>query len=498
MSSEVTVTAQRRRFRGEIVALQIIVVIFLLLRVYFDLNADLFGDEAYYWMWGQHLSWSYFDHPPLHAWLLALVSIVAGWHPLSVRLLTWLTLAGVFVIFRDWARRLAPEDTNLWFWRSAAIYLSSPLFFGMTMIAYHDHLLVFLSLLAIHCFVLFTGKHETGAPRALLWLYLAAVALGLAMLSKYNGVFVGLGFVAALALRPRLRLLWRTPHPYLAALVTLVMQAPVIWWNLTEGLASFHYHLSDRWGGHAGQLSWLSPVLFILLCTLIWSPFLAWPLIKMFRAKPASDFDGRARTLTLSTFTISTLGLTAIAIPLGAFFYWNIVGLIGLMPLLQRFTGKWLGRVHHAFGLLCAALIVANFSLTPVAPALIGLIDRGSSINYGWSEIAGHVRLAEANNPTDMVGGTRYSTTSQLGFALGITDAVKLSAEHSQYDYWQAGLPLAGKSAIILADEADNSAVVQWLHAHFTTLTQIDSFDIVRFGKPIYNWRLFRGESFTP
>src|SRR3982751_342128 len=100
----------RRGVRSEIVALQLVVAIFLALRLYFDLNADLFGDEAYYWMWGQHLSWSYFDHPPLHAWLLALVSVVAGWHPLSVRLLTWLTLAGVFVIFRDWAKRLAPED----------------------------------------------------------------------------------------------------------------------------------------------------------------------------------------------------------------------------------------------------------------------------------------------------------------------------------------------------------------------------------------------------
>jgi hypothetical protein len=23
------------------------------------------GDEAYYWLWGQHMALSYFDHPPL-------------------------------------------------------------------------------------------------------------------------------------------------------------------------------------------------------------------------------------------------------------------------------------------------------------------------------------------------------------------------------------------------------------------------------------------------
>ena len=52
-------------WRVEILALQGVVAIFLGLRLYANLNMDLLGDEAYYWMWGQHLSWSYFDHPPL-------------------------------------------------------------------------------------------------------------------------------------------------------------------------------------------------------------------------------------------------------------------------------------------------------------------------------------------------------------------------------------------------------------------------------------------------
>ncbi len=60
-------------------------VLLLAIKVYFMLVAPPIGDEAYYWMWGQKLDWSYLDHPPLHAWLLRLSSLL-GWNLFSLRL----------------------------------------------------------------------------------------------------------------------------------------------------------------------------------------------------------------------------------------------------------------------------------------------------------------------------------------------------------------------------------------------------------------------------
>jgi hypothetical protein len=239
-------------------------------------------------------------------------------------------------------------------------------------------------------------------------------------------------------------------------------------------------------------------VTFVLFSVLLWSPILLWPLLRLIRSTPLFGFEARARTLTLATFAISTVCLILVSLPLGAYFYWNIVAFVGLMPLLVRFMDNAIVRwVHFIFGLACAAALVFTFTTLPLG-IVLGGSDNGTAINYGWDEIAGHVRLAEAGNPTDMIGATRYSTTSQLGFALGIADAVKLSPEHSQYDYWQASLPLAGKSAMILVDEPDGSPEFAWLKAHFTGLAQVDSFDITRSGKKLYSWRLFRGDEFTP
>ena len=69
--------------RAEIIALKVLVGAFLLLRLGYTLGADLLADEAYYFLWGQRLDWSYFDHAPLHAWLLRLMYQIFGWQDLS-------------------------------------------------------------------------------------------------------------------------------------------------------------------------------------------------------------------------------------------------------------------------------------------------------------------------------------------------------------------------------------------------------------------------------
>lgn len=498
MAWEATAPQAKRALRGEVAVLQLVVGLFLVLRLYFDVAADPFGDEAYYWLWGQHLDWSYFDHPPLHAWLLRLVDIVVGWWPISVRLLPWLSLAGMLGLFWVWGRRLvAATQMQLWFWRTAAIYLSSPLFFGMTLVAYNDHLLVVLSLAALTAFLAYVDRVEADQARAERWLYAAAVALGLAVLTKYNGVFVGFGMAATFMLRPKLRARLRTPHPWLAALLAVAMQAPVIYWNVRSGFASFRYHLDDRWGAAVSQLNLLHPVNFLLLSLVVWSPFLLVPLVRMVAARSEGPAETQAKTLALATLCISTVCLLVVAIMRDAYFYWNIVAFVGLMPLLTGFMeNRWLRWAHIAFGLVAAVLIVVNFTVVPLGSLLTGRIEGGSAINYGWTDVVDHVKAAEAAAPTDMVAATRYSTTSQLGFALGITDAVKLSPEHSEYDYWQAGLPLAGKSALILVDEPDRSPVLAWLRDHFASLTQIDAFAVTRYGRTIYRWRLFRGDDY--
>ena len=39
-------------------------------------NAELFHDEAYYWMYSKYPDWGYFDHPPLVAMLIKIGNFI--------------------------------------------------------------------------------------------------------------------------------------------------------------------------------------------------------------------------------------------------------------------------------------------------------------------------------------------------------------------------------------------------------------------------------------
>lgn len=486
-----SMTTSSSAARTEIIALQIVVAALLIIRAYTQFNSGLVADEAYYWMWGQHPGWSYLDHPPLHAWLLGIVSVL-GWHPFIVRLLTWVSLAVVMAVFWSWAKRLAPENAAIWFWRATAIYLASPLFFVLTGAAYHDHLLIALSLAAMHFFAVYVDKIESGGGSPNRHLFAAATLLGLAVLTKYNAIFIGIGFGVTFLVRDKLRPLILTPVPWLAAALAIGIQAPVLWWNLTEGGGSYKFHLHDRWRIEPG----FRPVYllrFLGQTILTWSPFLLWPLILLVFKRPAFGFTSALRSVALCAFAVSTLVFSSMALIIDAFFYWNIVALAAVTPLLVVFTNRWLRWLHLIYGFVAAIVVMVHLTIIPTS-FILGTKEFGTAINYDWHVVAEHMRVEAAEHPDAILGATRYSTTSQLGIALGTTDVVKLSPEFSQWDFWQEGRDFTGRSALVLTDEPDNHERIKFLRDHFETLTVVDSFSIERLGRAIYPWRIMLGE----
>src|SRR5690606_16557348 len=219
---------------------------FLAVKILYVFRVGPMFDEAYYWMWGQHPGLSYFDHPPLQGWLLGLSDLVFGRSLFGLRWLTLATLGGIFYIFHIWAKRLAGENWQTLFWPGIVIYLASPTFGYFTSLAFHDYLLLFLCLSSGHFFLNFLLATDAGERPKHRDLYIAAFLLGLAGLTKYNAVFLGLGVFFYILAKPSLRRLLLDPQLYLAAALAIGMQAPVIIWNLANGFSSFESHLSTR------------------------------------------------------------------------------------------------------------------------------------------------------------------------------------------------------------------------------------------------------------
>src|ERR1700753_325203 len=76
-------------------------------------------DEAYYWMWSQHLAGGYYDHPPMVAVVIRLGTMIAGDTEFGVRLvsillalpMSWAVYRAAAILFDS--RRLAATATIL-------------------------------------------------------------------------------------------------------------------------------------------------------------------------------------------------------------------------------------------------------------------------------------------------------------------------------------------------------------------------------------------------
>ncbi len=488
-----SVTNATRSARKAWLPFALISGIFLAVKLAVFLWMNPIGDEAYYWLWSQHLDWSYFDHPPLHAWAMAVIEAIFGWNLWSLRALTLLTFGGTLLIFWDWAKRLQPEAPADYFWRATTVYLAAPLFLGMSSIAFNDHLMMFLVVASGHAMLIFAEGVETDRPRYR-WLYLAALLLGLAVLTKYNAAFLGLGFALFFLVRPALRKLYRNPHTYLAGLISIALQAPMLWWNYTQNFASFGFHASGRWRA-TPHFAWENPLLFILVAAIVASPVVLYAVFRYWRRVPMEGFEARAKALAISTFVISSLALLVLASFAEVFFYWNIVAfalLIPLLPLVMR--DALLVGLHVAYGLGLAALMLVNQFYAPVGN-LAGSYDWTIASTYGWDQIGREVEAARAEHNAAFVGTTFYTTAAQLGFAIEDKNTVALSTRPDQFDIWFEPELHRGETAIVVAD---STWPIDYAAGMFARTIPLKTVEIVSFGRTIYAPTIYLMEDFRP
>jgi 4-amino-4-deoxy-L-arabinose transferase-like glycosyltransferase len=448
-----------------------------------------FMDEAYYWMWGQHPALSYYDHPPLNAWLQGLAGAVFGWNRLGLRVMVALALAGDILVLYLLAKKLAPEAWQQHFWLTLVLFLATPIFFAVTAVALPDHLLVLGMLAAFYFFVSFFRDWRDGPDTSYRDLYLGALFLGLAALAKYNAVFLALGLGLFILISPRYRSLLRKPQLYVAAAISLALQAPVLAWNLQEGWASFGFILGGRHAGLAassvGVIGWLMGVVLFL------SPFLLVP-IGSFLLRPGSDAGRLGRIV----FLVSTLAIFGISFATSTLFHWNLVAYLVALPFLAfHFRWRWLYWAQIAYGVLFMGFALVNYSIVPLTD-VNAIRDEASAWVYGWDETAVAVEAARAANGAGFVAAPDYTTAALLGFAMQDRDVVSLSPKTDQFDFWFDPAAHAGETAILFGD--DWRPLTAEVTGRFEEVVLLQEIAVVRFGKPLDTHRIYLAKGFRP
>ncbi len=213
----------------------------LVTRIILAAVTELGNDEVYYWTYALFPDWSHFDHPPMLGLFIQFFTCNLTWDSaFALRLPALITgTLNTWIIYRLGV--IIRDERTGWY---AALLHTGSLYASViagTFILPDTPLSTFY-LISLYFMIkaCCTGIGQSPNPVNFLW---AGIFTGLAMLSKYTGIFLWAGTVVFLLLYRRKA--FKEPWLWVGMAVSLALFSPVIIWNLKSDLSSFAFH-SER------------------------------------------------------------------------------------------------------------------------------------------------------------------------------------------------------------------------------------------------------------
>jgi 4-amino-4-deoxy-L-arabinose transferase-like glycosyltransferase len=432
-----------------------LMVLSALLRLALAAGLGLSVDESYTVAISRELALSYFDHPPLHVWLVGTwARLLGSEQPLLLRLpdiamfaaSTWLLYRLTACAYGERAGLLAALALNL-----------APVFTLNTAAGIvPDGPLVLFALLAAY---LFQRALEDGQSRAQWWLLGAGAAAGLALLSKYLAVFPILGFALYIASRrPR----WLAqPAPWLAGLLIVALFTPVLVWNQAHGWASFAFQ-----GGRALPASFsatraLAVFAGQLLYLLPWTGVaLLWELARAVRRGPTDEQAWLFACLAAGPIVAFSLAaLWTKVLP-----HWPAIGWLFAFPLLgARLAGLAQARPRLLRGITIAssaallgvlALLAFQTSTGRLARLFPVLTRHDPTVDLlDWRELETRVAQEQLRRRGLVIATVSWIDAGKADYVLhGALPVLCLSEDARQFAFMNDPRDFDGRDALIVAD----------------------------------------------
>lgn len=284
----------------------------------------LFSDETYYWVWSHNLQLSYYDHPPMIAWLIRLGHFLEPYGNMvrwPAVVFAHCTLIVWFFLLKG---RFAEEKLKFWF----ALAFFTPMTGMGSLILTPDLPLVFFWSTAL------LAMDRAMTEKKPVWYLLLGAALGLGFCAKYHTVL----FIPLLFLWIAWKKLWREvmwKYVPFTVLLGLIFCSPVLVWNAQNDWVSFKFQLDHglgdsqwkpkyTWRYLYGQAALLFPVVIYFalkaknLQKLSWLPVFTWGpltffLFSSFRGKVEANWPSIAypSIVVLALLGSSSAALTA-------------------------------------------------------------------------------------------------------------------------------------------------------------------------------------------
>lgn len=403
-------------------SLWLVAVAALVWRAWLAKAMPLTGDEALFYWWSRFLDYGYYDHPPMVAWWIAASRALMGDAAWAVRATAVALPLGVgWAMWWGWS----PIDRRRAAW-AVLLYWLAPLNWLNALVVTDTPLILWAAWSAAAMVRAERATEARGDAGQGAWaLYaLSGVFMGLAFLSKYFAVLLGLAHVAYFAVWGRGR--WRG----LALMVVFALPAVAVnvLWNLNHCWANIMFNLFNR--NEGAQASWGNVLTFVGMMAYLLGPVL---LYAGFRQRRALLSAARSQPLTVCMALVPLLCFALMSAQKVIGLHWVLgfypfvhVWLVWALPAealpaLRRGLAVWLG-LHL---LLCVGVAVTELKQ--------------------WQSLRYYHRVVEAVRAPQMVAQVQaqgvvlasngYSSAAIFGHAAGVhVPVLGMGSVHARQD----------------------------------------------------------------
>ena len=446
----------------KVLALLIIVVA---INAYFNSTLQLHYDESYYWVWGHNLDLSYFDHPPMIAYMMRLCSIF-GHSEFIVRLPAIICCSITIIMMFKLAKRMfSLKVANI----TTLLAIAWPMMQGSFFIVTPDCPLNMFWILTLWSFYL--GIFENRPKQ----IYIAGIWAGCALLSKYTAILIFPGLFLFLLFSPRYRHQLLKKDIYLAFILSILVFSPVIIWNYQHNWISFIFQINHGFDGirHirfssvgdyiGSQIGLGGPIMMLAILYYVIRynivnirndnlAFVFWPFLFVF------GFFANSSLYAFVGANWTSPGLTS--------------GLILLAFWLDKFDNKW---VYRASLTLVFTIMVMVKMPMQLIPTKLGTRIPSISAFFGSRELEAQVK--PFIKPDTIVLACDYGNASRAWYYLNgprvyVLDKFRYT---NTYRYWNDKLPLHIKNAIFVCDIED-PIDIKILKTYFTSVVPLATY----------------------
>lgn len=432
--------------------------------LYFAVTLPFSPDEAHYALYGTHLDWSYFDHPPMVGWVQSFF-LLFGDSELVLRIapLLFSLVSGILLY-----RIVKQEFSESAAWIAVLFYASIPMFrlLGQAWVPESPLMLVGLGCLV---FTLRLQKGELSETKLTDWASLGFL-LGCAALSKYTAVTLAFSVALVLFRQFGLRVLSASGFWVMGA-IAAVLLLPILWWNYQHDWMSFLYQLNHGAGKsewavfkalqmQAGQVGTYGLLTYVLgIVSTVWV---------------LRDVERRQKFMVYLLFAWPILILFSVLAAKGRSLpHWTAMGVLFLIPVMSawlesKWVGSFKGNLHKVWVTLLAvpSLLILLGAFAVLSGANLGYKDYQHPLQdlVGWKEVAAQTRdLAESDEEGfQQVFVPNWSHGSRYAWYARPLPAKILDTRVDQFDLW-FGAATPGDSGYLVLHREKNKYHTQLL-----------------------------------